>query len=220
MPQSVEDLLVLPEVQERSRRATAALREAIMKLPSTMARLVFVSGYRDFNSGVYRNPTVTRTDGADVDQLLRRIHDEAFSRWLNCCLEEQKADLDLYFSSLECGKVVALRTWRQLESYRWLVPASAKPPERHLFFADIEALLELMTHEMGLPSGRGGEPQERAPREALLTVTDLSRWLSVPARTLRFWAEIGELPGIKVGRQWRFPKEAIREWLRKCAASP
>lgn len=156
MPQSVEDLLVLPEVQERSRRATAALREAIMKLPSTMARLVFVSGYRDFNSGVYRNPTVTRTDGADVDQLLRRIHDEAFSRWLNCCLEEQKADLDLYFSSLECGKVVALRTWRQLESYRWLVPASAKPPERHLFFADIEALLELMTHEMGLPSGRGG----------------------------------------------------------------
>lgn len=207
-------------MQDTSGRATIALREAVRRLPSTMSRLVFLSGLRNFNNGAYRAQTAfTAAEGAEADRLLRRIHEEAFSTWLNYGLQEQKADLDLYFSSLDCGKAVAVRTWRQLESYRWLVPASAKPPERQLFVADLEMLLQLIAKEVGLASGPAGEPQESATSETLLTVEELSGRLRVPTRTLRFWAEVGELPAIKMGRQWRFPKEGIRQWLRRRGGS-
>lgn len=206
-------------MQDTGSLAITALRGAVRQLPSIIARLVFLAGLRDPNSGVYRTRTASRAEHGEVDRLLRSMHEQAFSRWLNYRLEEQKADLDLYFSSLDCGKAVAVRTWRQLESYRWLVPASAKPPERQLFFADLEALLELMANELGLPTASAGEREGPASGERLLTTQQVSRWLMVPTRTLRFWAEMGEIAAIKAGRQWRFPKEAIRQWLRRRGAS-
>ncbi|HXG34639.1 MAG TPA: helix-turn-helix domain-containing protein [Bryobacteraceae bacterium] len=185
-----------------------------------MSRLVFLSELRDLNSGAYRAPTaLTAAERAEVDRLLRRMHEEAFSTWLNHRLEEQEADLDLYFSGLDCAKAVAVQTWRTLESYRWLVPASAMPIERQLFFADLEALLELMANEMGLASGPASQLSRGTTSEALVTVRELSKWLRVSTRTIRFWAEVRELPAIKVGRHWRFPREAIREWLRRRGAS-
>jgi excisionase family DNA binding protein len=46
-----------------------------------------------------------------------------------------------------------------------------------------------------------------------LTAQQPSRWLRIPARTVRLWAASGEIPALKVGRQWRFPEPAIREWI-------
>jgi len=106
-------------------RATITLQEALRRLPSSMAQLVFLSGLRDLNRGTYQVPTASESEAAEVDRLLRSMHEQAFSRWLNYRLEEQKADLDLYFSGLDCDRTTAVRTWLRLESYRSLIPASA-----------------------------------------------------------------------------------------------
>jgi len=121
--------------------------EDVRWFPSTMARLVFLSGLRDFNSGTYQAPYIFKADASDVDALFRGLHEEAFSIWLNYCFEEQRADLDLYFSGLECGKDVAVRTWLHLEPYRSFAPISASVAERDLFFSDIKMVLCLMARE-------------------------------------------------------------------------
>jgi excisionase family DNA binding protein len=32
-------------------------------------------------------------------------------------------------------------------------------------------------------------------------------------RTVSLWAECGEIPAFKVGRQWRFRRESITKWI-------
>jgi hypothetical protein len=117
-----------------------------------MARLVFLSGLRDVNSGSYRVPKPFHSSGARDDIFLRTMHEEAFSVWLDYEPEEQKADLDLCFSGLHCGKRVALQTWLSLESYRWFFPASATSVERRLFCGNLELLMHRMARESGVLS--------------------------------------------------------------------
>ena len=44
-------------------------------------------------------------------------------------------------------------------------------------------------------------------------------WLGVSARTVCLWAECGEIPALKIGRQWRFPVSELRQWLDSPQAS-
>jgi excisionase family DNA binding protein len=46
-----------------------------------------------------------------------------------------------------------------------------------------------------------------------LTTRDLQDLIRVDKSTIYRMADAGRLPAIKVGRQWRFPKEAIMAWL-------
>lgn len=48
----------------------------------------------------------------------------------------------------------------------------------------------------------------------LLTTEDVAKWLGVAARTICLWAEGGQIPAVKIGRQWRFREQVIDEWLK------
>ena len=50
---------------------------------------------------------------------------------------------------------------------------------------------------------------------SVLTIGDLARYLKISKSTLYKLAQNGALPGVKVGRHWRFHKEAVDEWLRQ-----
>jgi len=45
------------------------------------------------------------------------------------------------------------------------------------------------------------------------TVQDLSQLLGKPKRRIQELAQKGKIPGHKVGRHWKFPKEEIDKWL-------
>jgi excisionase family DNA binding protein len=47
----------------------------------------------------------------------------------------------------------------------------------------------------------------------MLTSRDLQEMLHVDRSTIYRMAESGSLPGVKVGRQWRFPEDAVKAWL-------
>ena len=46
-----------------------------------------------------------------------------------------------------------------------------------------------------------------------LSTAAVARWLGISPRTVCFWAECGEIPALKVGRQWRFREEELQSWL-------
>ena len=52
-------------------------------------------------------------------------------------------------------------------------------------------------------------------QETLLTTSEVALRLGVATRTICLWAEVGELPGIKIGRQWRFVENDLSKWLAK-----
>ena len=53
--------------------------------------------------------------------------------------------------------------------------------------------------------------EPRAPD--VLTVEQLAELLQVDDKTVRALAAKGELPGRKLGRHWRFSRQAVLDWL-------
>jgi len=48
---------------------------------------------------------------------------------------------------------------------------------------------------------------------AIMNVAETSQYLRIPVSTLYKLAQEGKIPGQKVGRHWRFRREAIDRWL-------
>lgn len=53
---------------------------------------------------------------------------------------------------------------------------------------------------------------------AVLTIDELVDYLRIPKSTLYKLAQEGKIPSRKVGRHWRFRKEAIDRWLEQLPA--
>ena len=47
----------------------------------------------------------------------------------------------------------------------------------------------------------------------VLTIDQLARYLQITRSTLYKLVQAGRVPGKKVGRQWRFQRDAIDKWL-------
>jgi excisionase family DNA binding protein len=65
------------------------------------------------------------------------------------------------------------------------------------------------------------EPVDRKGRGAgeILTIREVAGYLKLPVSTVYRLAERRDLPGHKVGRQWRFHKSVLDDWFREHAAT-
>lgn len=52
-----------------------------------------------------------------------------------------------------------------------------------------------------------------AVQSTVLTIDDLAEYLKISKSTLYKLAQEGALPGQKVGRHWRFHRDAVDQWL-------
>jgi excisionase family DNA binding protein len=81
-----------------------------------------------------------------------------------------------------------------------------KTPKREL----VTDLVERYLGSEELLAGRA-MPTTREPD--VLTVEQLAELLQVDEKTVRGLATKGELPGRKLGRHWRFSRQAVLDWL-------
>jgi len=54
----------------------------------------------------------------------------------------------------------------------------------------------------------------------VLTIDELSTYLKIPKSSLYKLVRGGKVPCLKIGRHWRFHKEAIDKWLKDAPNSP
>lgn len=125
----------------------------LSQIPTQFGRLYYLAGLRNPNTGRYEHHGLAHFCGAeDADRALRISHEQVFAQWLNFPLIRQKADFDAFLAGLEGSREVVVQAWLTLEPYRNLVPASARPVERDLYLAEIEALLALLRNQLGVAS--------------------------------------------------------------------
>src|SRR3954466_12786734 len=80
-------------------------------------------------------------------------------------------------------------------------------------YGDVDTLrrVTVETTDDGLTVGHA-EFRPFAPPD-VLTVVQLAEWLQVEPEAIAELADSGELPGRKVGGEWRFAREAVLAWL-------
>lgn len=54
----------------------------------------------------------------------------------------------------------------------------------------------------------------------VLSIEELSAYLKIPKSTLYKFVREGKVPCQKIGRHWRFRKEAIDRWLEETPTNP
>jgi excisionase family DNA binding protein len=47
----------------------------------------------------------------------------------------------------------------------------------------------------------------------IFTVEEVARYLRIQPQTVYKWAQEGHIPGAKLGKEWRFRKSIIDEWI-------
>lgn len=52
-----------------------------------------------------------------------------------------------------------------------------------------------------------------------MTLDELAVYLKLPKSTLYKLIQDGKVPGQKLGKQWRFHKQAVDQWLNSASAS-
>ncbi len=62
---------------------------------------------------------------------------------------------------------------------------------------------------------RGAARSRVAESPEVMTIDDLARYLQLSKSSLYKLAQDGRVPGQKVGRHWRFHREAIDSWLKR-----
>ena len=80
-------------------------------------------------------------------------------------------------------------------------------------YGDLDTLrrVTIETTENGLTVGHA-EFRPFAPPE-VLTIAQLAEWLQVEPEAVAELADAGELPGRRLGGEWRFAREAVLAWL-------
>jgi excisionase family DNA binding protein len=76
----------------------------------------------------------------------------------------------------------------------------------------VASLLSALETEGELGLGRVDVPRD-APAGDVMTPGQLAELLQVGEATVAELAERGELPGRRVGREWRFARDAVMAWL-------
>ena len=54
-----------------------------------------------------------------------------------------------------------------------------------------------------------------AKRDEIMTIDELAEYLKISKSTLYKLAVENKLPGTKIGKRWRFHKDAIDEWVKR-----
>ena len=54
-------------------------------------------------------------------------------------------------------------------------------------------------------------------QRSILTVDEVAKYLGIVPGTVYRKARNGEIPAVKMGKIWRFPKDALDEWLHDTA---
>lgn len=120
---------------------------ALSGIPSTFAKLIFLSGAGDDDRPTFLNST------PDVSAAVQHLHRQLFTAWNNATLTAQMTAVAEYFAVDAHGPVQSvaesIAQWLQEKRYERLIPLGTGDHERKLFEIDMKAILQLLQIRLG-----------------------------------------------------------------------
>jgi hypothetical protein len=137
----------------RQSAAAETWQRTLSGIPTTFGRIAYLASLRNVNKGTYEHFGFSQRIGEmETDRILRASHVSVFEEWLCFGLEQQKQELEEYFSGLGEDRREIVASWVTVEPYGDWVPAESRDVERQLFFTDLGVVLELLRTDYGVAS--------------------------------------------------------------------
>ncbi len=138
-------------LSDAGRRALDAWRKSVSEMPSRFGRLIYLASLRNAETRRYKQYRLELVmDPVQVDQAVRELHESMFAEWLALDLRSQRADLDVFLSTVEGHRRQILAACAAAAPHTWMIPDSAPEHERILCLTDLNTILELLYAEYGL----------------------------------------------------------------------
>lgn len=55
--------------------------------------------------------------------------------------------------------------------------------------------------------------EKNSSTEEILTLEEVAKYLKLQPQTVYKWAQEGQIPGAKLGKEWRFRRRLLDEWV-------
>ena len=138
----------LTQLQQNRRIVQDFTLTTLARIPGLLARLTYVASLRDLSSGRYEHAGLAALypDEA-LQQAIGLCHEQVFESVLETPLSAQQEDLQTCLSAMQGGLRSAIIHWRNMESYRVLMPEQSPDYLKDLFCSNLRALLEILNEE-------------------------------------------------------------------------
>ena len=152
------DSLRRPDVTDNGsgelQSSIAYVNENILQtLPNDLTKLIYLASIRDYNTGTYLHPTLSRLyDVKFADQVLRFCHEEVFGRIVVTSIRQCVAQMQRYIQFTGAGQTEVIATWKSLQAYKSTVPTTADPLSVEVFSLNIDAALLVLEEALRRPS--------------------------------------------------------------------
>jgi hypothetical protein len=114
-------------------------------LRGDVAKLVYLSSTRDYNTGEYQHEGLALRFGSQAASLaLEQCHLATFHELLQTNLARLVAELAQYIESTGAQKEKVLESWRHLQAYRVLIPRTCDSLSADFFITNIRIALEVL----------------------------------------------------------------------------
>lgn len=123
------------------------LRRTLSRIPSNLARLIFLGSTRDYNTGTYcHDGLASRFNSEKASQALELAHAEIFKQLAAYSLEAWVKEIEIYACTSRQSAETITHTWQALEPYRVAVPMRQNPTVIQLFVSNVRIALAILGH--------------------------------------------------------------------------
>lgn len=122
-----------------------AAGKLLAELPNDLARIIYLASIRDYNTGTYLHPELSRRYSvAEVDRVLSFHHQRIFQNLLETPVRAYAEQLILYISFSGAPRAEFIKTWKGLKAYNSAIPLQCDSLAAALFCWNVTSALGIL----------------------------------------------------------------------------
>ena len=130
-----------------------ASEQVLAPLPNDLTRLIYLASIRDYNSGTYRHPQISRQFNAlTAHEAFEIWHEEIFARLLTNSVGDYVKQLEGYLRYSRAERAKFISTWKSLQAYKAAVPLRVPRRACRTFFLNVDTALAILEMAQREPS--------------------------------------------------------------------
>ena len=125
--------------------ALRASEDILSALPNDLTRLIYLASIRDYNSGTYRHPVVSRQfESTAAHRAFQVCHQEVFARLIADPVNKYVEQLEGYIRYSRAERNLFIASWKALQAYRAAIPMQASRRACETFFLNVKTALTIL----------------------------------------------------------------------------